>query len=261
MTISSTTRVAGPFVGNGSASTFPFAFKVFAAGDLYVATLDLATGAIATLALTSDYTVALNADQDTSPGGSITLVATGQAGANLAAGYTLIVTSTMAQLQNLDLTNGGAFYPDTINAALDTLTILVQQLAVQLARALQAPLVDGTPLTTLPAAAERAGMLLGFDSGGNVTVVAMGSGGGAGGGGSVPAAQTAAGTADGTNKNFTFTAAAGATPAVLVYAAGIYQSGTGSSPDYGISFVSGTTWQLAFTTAPAQGPITVVVFA
>ena len=36
MTISSTVRVAGPFVGNGTASVFPYAFKVFAATDLDV---------------------------------------------------------------------------------------------------------------------------------------------------------------------------------------------------------------------------------
>jgi hypothetical protein len=34
MTISSTTRIEGPFIGNGSASVFSFAFKVFQAADL-----------------------------------------------------------------------------------------------------------------------------------------------------------------------------------------------------------------------------------
>src|SRR6185312_10369754 len=137
MTISSTVRLAGPFVGNGSTATFPFSFKVFAEGDLEVVKLTTSTGVSATLALTADYTVALNADQDASPGGSITLTA-----GNLPAGYALIITTDMAALQGVDLTNGGAFYPDVINAALDTLTILAQQLQEQLARAVQLPIVD-----------------------------------------------------------------------------------------------------------------------
>lgn len=37
--------------------------------------VDVATGAMTVLALTRDYTAVLNADQDSSPGGSITLTA------------------------------------------------------------------------------------------------------------------------------------------------------------------------------------------
>lgn len=160
MTISSTTRVAGPFIGAGTTATFPFSFKVFEATDLSVTTLATATGVIATLALTTDYTVALNADQDTSPGGSITLTA-----GNLATGFTLVITTGIPNLQGLDLTNGGAFYPDTINAALDLLTILVQQLQAQVARCIQFPISDDLSLISpvLAPAAFRAGKYLSFD--------------------------------------------------------------------------------------------------
>lgn len=168
MTISSTTRVAGPFTGSGTTATFPFSFKAFEATDLYVATLNVATGAITTLALTTDYSVSLNADQDSSPGGSITLTA-----GNLATGMTLTITTAIAQLQGLDLTNGGAFYPDVINAALDLLTILLQQLAAPISRSLQLPLVDGSMNVTLPAAATRAGAMLAFDGGGNMAMVQL----------------------------------------------------------------------------------------
>src|SRR5579875_1821330 len=102
MTISSTTRVAGPFSGSGTAATFPFTFKVFSAEDLYVVTLNTATGTITELALTTDFTATLNADQDSSPGGSITLTA-----GNLAAGYTLTITTDLEALQGIDLMNGG----------------------------------------------------------------------------------------------------------------------------------------------------------
>jgi hypothetical protein len=248
MTISSTTRVAGPFIGSGTVATFPFSFKVFSAVDVYVVTLNVATGAITVLALTANYTVALNPDQDSAPGGTITLTA-----GNLATGMTLTITTEMAQLQGLDLANGGGFYPDVINAALDTLTILVQQLQVQVSQALQIPLVDGALTVTLPAAAERAGNLLAFDAAGKPLLIPLtGSGAGA-----VPTAQAGAGTINSVNKLFTFVAPAGATPVVQVYAGGIFQTPT---TDYSLSYISGTTWQVGFVNAPALGPITVLLF-
>lgn len=246
MTISSTTRVAGPFTGTGATATFPFLFKVVDIGDLEVVTLNLASGAIATLVLDSDYSAALNADQDTTPGGSITLLA-----GNLATGLTLTITTDMAELQGLDLTNGGGFYPDVINSALDTLTILVQQLQAQLNRALQLQLPDAAVNTVLPAPALRAGKMLMFDASGNVQLVPVASGG------IVPGAQSAAGTVNGVNKVFTFTAAAGATPSILLFAGGVFQD---PATDYGVPvFVSGTTWSITFTTAPSNGPIKVLM--
>ncbi|KVW93337.1 hypothetical protein [Thiobacillus denitrificans] len=68
MTISSTTRKAGPFDGNNVLDAFPFAFKVFADSDVVVVKTD-PDDIETTLTLTTDYTVSLNADQDTSPGG------------------------------------------------------------------------------------------------------------------------------------------------------------------------------------------------
>ena len=130
MTISSTNRKAGPYVGNDSATAFPFAFKVFAASDLYVVRADV-TGAETVLALTTDYTVSLNTDQNANPGGNINLPAV------LASGYTLTITSALEYLQPTDLTNNGGFYPKVITNALDRLTIFVQQLAEAASRSLK----------------------------------------------------------------------------------------------------------------------------
>ena len=44
MTISSTVRIAGPFIGTGTATVFPFAFKVFTATNLQVVRVDTSTG-------------------------------------------------------------------------------------------------------------------------------------------------------------------------------------------------------------------------
>ena len=74
MTISSTIRKAGPFIGNGSASSFPFTYKVFQASDLEVVRLDTSTNIETVLTLTTNYTVTLNTDQNSNPGGTVVLV-------------------------------------------------------------------------------------------------------------------------------------------------------------------------------------------
>ena len=63
MTISSPNRIAGPYTGNGSTTTFAFSFKVFAAADLQVVQLIVASGLETTLTLNTDYTVTLNQNQ------------------------------------------------------------------------------------------------------------------------------------------------------------------------------------------------------
>jgi len=123
MTISSNSRKAGPFIGNGTAATFPFTFKVFQASDLEVVKLTVATNVETVLVLNTDFTASVNEDQNSSPGGTITL----SAGA-LAAGYNLVITSDIENLQPTDLTNQGGFYPEVITDALDRATIQIQQL-------------------------------------------------------------------------------------------------------------------------------------
>ncbi len=249
MTISSTARVAGPFTGTGATATFPFTFKAFDDSDLDVVEQDLTTGDLTTLAMTTDYTVTLNADQDSSPGGSITLTA-----GNLATGLSLAITTDIAATQGLDLTNGGGFYPDVINSALDLLTILVQQILEQTKRAMQAPITDVGASMNLPPAAERAGKLLMFDANGNPSLIAMAPGS------AVPGAQTATGTVDGSNKNFAFMASAESTPVPMVFVGGVFQT---PGTDYALPIVSlgGGLWKIVFTTAPSSGPITVALFA
>ena len=73
MAITTTTRMV-TYAGNGVTTVFPFAFKVFLPTDLYVVTVD-AGGNLKLLALGADYNAVVNADQDASPGGSITLLA------------------------------------------------------------------------------------------------------------------------------------------------------------------------------------------
>lgn len=120
MTISTETRKV-QFTGNGVAVDFAFAFKVFAAADLYVVKTVESTGAETVLVLDTDYTVTLSGDQNVSPGGTVTLPVA------LASGYLLTITTQLAYTQGVDLTNNGGFFPRVISDALDRITMLVQQ--------------------------------------------------------------------------------------------------------------------------------------
>lgn len=137
MTISSEVRKAGPFSGNDVTTSFPFSFKVFTADDVKAVRADPAL-AESTLTKDVDYTVTLNADQNSSPGGFVELASP------LSTGYTLVLTSQVQNLQPTDLTNQGGFYPSVINAALDRATIQIQQLAEQVMRAVKVEITSTT---------------------------------------------------------------------------------------------------------------------
>jgi hypothetical protein len=171
MTISSTNRKAGPYIGNGTASVFPFYFKVFVNTDMEVIRLNLTTNTETTLALTTDYTVTLNADQNATPGGTITLVS-----GVLPTNFNLVITSAIPNLQLTDLTNQGGFYPDVINDALDKVTIQVQQLNLTAQAALYFPISDPDNIKgELPSQIQRANKVLTFDNDGqpNASIAAV----------------------------------------------------------------------------------------
>lgn len=161
MTISSTVRTAGPFT---SGSSFAFAFKVFAQADVAVYRTVTSTGVVTTLALNTDYTVSLSADQDTNPGGTVTL------NTALAAGQTLLIVSAVANTQSTDITNQSGFYPDVINDALDRATVQVQQVQGQANRGIRYPATEISLNAELPKASDRANQYLAFNSNGEVDI-------------------------------------------------------------------------------------------
>lgn len=130
MSISSTTRKAGPFSCNGATVSFPFAFKVFSAADVRVVLTD-PSGAESDLVLGTYYTVSLNPDQDANPGGAVVTTAT------YPAGYLVTLTSKLQNLQPVTLTNNGGFYPAVLNDAFDRATIQIQQLSEQVSRSVK----------------------------------------------------------------------------------------------------------------------------
>lgn len=161
MTISSLVRTVGPIIGNGGFSAFPFAFKVFATTELTLIATDSGVDR-APLVLGTDYSVVLNTDQNASPGGTITYRVASTI-TNIPTGTVINGTSNVANLQPTNLTNNGGFFPAVINASLDRLTILVQQLARIVNSALQFPVSDGVLSGVLPNKAARLGKLLAFD--------------------------------------------------------------------------------------------------
>jgi hypothetical protein len=175
MTISSTTRRAGPFAGNNAATVFPFSFKIFTKTDVQVI-LTNASGATSTLTLDSDYSVSVSADQNGAPGGSITYPLSG---ALLPTGSNLVVLGALPYTQPTDLTNQGGFYPSVIEDALDRAEIQIQQLDEIATRSLSFPPAESVA-GVLPAALQRAGTVLGFDSLGNPTFLPIPASVGAG---------------------------------------------------------------------------------
>lgn len=137
MSISSSTRKAGPYSCNGATVAFPFSFKIFTAAEVLVVLTD-AAGAESNLSLGTHYTVTINANQDANPGGTVTTTAV------YAGGYRITLTSQVQNLQPVTLTNQGGFYPKIINDALDRLTIMVQQVAEQVGRAVKVGISSAT---------------------------------------------------------------------------------------------------------------------
>ena len=154
MTISTELRKAGPFTGNGATTAFPFSFKVFAATDVAV-TVANTQGNESALALGADYAVALNADRDAAPGGTVTLAAP------LASGHRLVVSSAVPNLQPTDITNNGGFYPRVIEDALDRHVAQIQQIDEKIGRALKVAVTSPLGDQALPSPV--AGMLIGWN--------------------------------------------------------------------------------------------------
>lgn len=138
MTISSTIRKAGPFFGNGATTNFPFTFKVFKKQDVKV-TLTTDAGTDIELVLDSDYLVTLNADQDASPGGTVTYP---RVGSPMATGFKLTLSGGLANTQPTDIQNSGGFYPQVLEDMSDRSTIQIQQLQEEVDRSLRLSVSD-----------------------------------------------------------------------------------------------------------------------
>lgn len=155
MTISKT-DARKQYSGDGGTVAFSFPYRFFEDSDLAVYILD-ASNVETQQTLTTHYTVANNGDET---GGTVTMVTAP------ATGETLTILRSIPQIQGTDYQNNDAFPAETHEAALDRLTLLVQQVQEEIGRALIAQPSDSASLE-LPV--DRASSFLFFDASKNPT--------------------------------------------------------------------------------------------
>ena len=138
MTVASTTAKAGPYSGNDVTVDFDWAFKTQAAADIRVVSTVTTDGVQIDTdqVITTDYTVSMNADQDASPGGTVTMVAAP------ATGETITILRDVSATQGASLPNQGGWYPKVVENALDKQAMLVQQINEELTRCLKLSVAD-----------------------------------------------------------------------------------------------------------------------
>jgi len=150
-------------LGNGATTVFTFPFVGVKAGDITVIYTN-AAGAQTTLTQGSQYTIALNAPtsgQVWGVGGTITYPLSGSP---IAAGTTLTIARAVPYTQTISSSQGQSF-STTVEAALDLLAMQIQQIASTVNRALSVSITDTcASFGNLPAAAQRASQMIGFDA-------------------------------------------------------------------------------------------------
>lgn len=243
MTVQSTDRVAGPFDGNDVADTFPFTYKVFDKDDLVVIHFD-ENNVETTLVRGSGYSVALNADQDDNPGGSITyqIAAVDTA---LPTNETLVFYRDLDPTQLTDLTNQGGFFPQTIERMADKVTMIVQEVKEEVGRALRLNISDTTGADVeLPTLTDNDGKYLRVNSNADGLELVEGQ----------PAANSVfqEGTTDGTDTLIITDFTAAAKSDILLFIDGVYQGPTHWS------YVVSTQTITLNTAAPNGLPYTIV---
>ncbi|MGO9022597.1 MAG: hypothetical protein ACLQVJ_30040 [Syntrophobacteraceae bacterium] len=126
-----TTQSYVTYQGNGATTSFPFNFIVQNATQLVVSITNNNVSPAATTVLgTSQYSVSgIGSGNEfaggSGPGGTVTYPASGNP---LPTGWSITIQRVVPYTQGTSLTNQGGFYPQVVEAALDYLTMLVQQL-------------------------------------------------------------------------------------------------------------------------------------
>lgn len=125
-------RLAGPFTAEG-ATSLPFGFKIFDPTDVFVATSTDPNTSSTALVYGKDYSVKMNEDQDTVPGGTVVL------SSPISTGQVVVIGSAVAYTQNTQLTNFSRFPPEIINESLDRIVVQIQQLVELTGRTISLP--------------------------------------------------------------------------------------------------------------------------
>lgn len=166
MTIPSGEVGFNTYVGNNTADTFDYEFKITDEADLLVKVEDT-DGVVTTYTLNTDYTVS---GVGSNSGGTITLTA-----GNLATGYILSIEDNLESSQLISYKNQSAFFGSNHELSFDKVTRLARLAIQAYNRSVRAETTDGS-VNALPNSTSRAGNLLGFDSNGDpVTTISTDS--------------------------------------------------------------------------------------
>ena len=169
MTISTTTnRVT--YTGNGATVAFSFPYAFFAKADLVVIETIIATGVQTTKTLTTHYTISGSVDAlgHYSSGGTVTAVTAP------ASTVTWTIYRDPTATQTTDLVENDPMPAESIEAALDYQTMLVQRLTDLMGRSLRQPDGDVVNIGALPSKFSRASAYLAFDANGEPVASAAG---------------------------------------------------------------------------------------
>lgn len=156
-------------VFSGSAGTGPYAFtfEILSQTDLAV------YFNAQVLTLTTDYTVAINANGT----GSVTIVVGTNVPTTPDADDQIVIVGGRDIERTTDFVTAGDLRAASLNEQLDSQIIMIQQISEESSRGMRAPVFDpalvadgGVVDMTLPAKASRAGKTLAFDSNGNPVV-------------------------------------------------------------------------------------------
>jgi hypothetical protein len=121
------------YIGNDTTNTYPFTFPVWNAGQFSVTAKSTIGATTYTLINGTDYTVSgLNPAGTPASTGSITLISNNQlwidSNGFLSSGWTLTIERDLLVEQEESIRNQSSYYPETLEDALDYLTMLLQDL-------------------------------------------------------------------------------------------------------------------------------------
>jgi hypothetical protein len=160
MTVSSSTNKVS-YAGNSSTTVFAYTFKIFDEDDLTVI-IRAANGTETTKTITTHYTVS---GVGSAGGGNVTMLTAP------ATGETLVIIREQDLIQELDIVPNDPFPADSVEAALDKLTFMVQQQQETLNRSIKASKTNTISTTEFTiSAAARANKLFAFDSAGDLSI-------------------------------------------------------------------------------------------
>ena len=164
MTVSSTTTKVS-HSGDGSTTAFSYTFKIFATSELKVY-IRSSAGAESLKTLDTHYTVSGAGEAS---GGNVTFTS----GNTPAATETVVIIRDTPNTQSLDLVENDPFLSSSFEDSLDKITHQVIELEEEVARSFKVSRTNSiTSAEFTDSAANRASKTLGFDSSGDLTVVA-----------------------------------------------------------------------------------------